>query len=441
MRAWVIAIRCRAQLSWRLPPRSSRWRRCLPELASSGATPAWRASWASVWKRSIGPISPSSLAALKAPQPGSASSAGAVALDPRLQLAVEGEDRAGEAAAAADELARDPHQHRLLAAARAGGRAGRARRCGRARPAGPPAAGRARAGASAAAAAPAAVRRRDHRGDRRAASAPAAAPRLAAGDRAAARAAPPWRPRARRSGPTCRASGRRAAAAPSASAAPAPAAHPQRCSSRSSARVSCRQSSTAHSRSPAQRRRPGEQVADRQPPSAQRRPADLVDRDRRQRLLVYVHSNHDHSDRLLQPLGATGERTDLNRGSSHAPIRSRSAVSGRRRRHNAGKSTYGATCGNRVSRRRPESASLTGRHHQAENDIEFGNVTGQGAPHRSPHRLPQRRASSNRGSSRTAAKSSSLRASSRNRGNSSTDRRRCANVSSPMVPARVAKHA
>jgi hypothetical protein len=52
-------MRWRAQLSWRLPPRSSRWRWCLPELASSGATPAWRASWASDLKRSIGPISQS----------------------------------------------------------------------------------------------------------------------------------------------------------------------------------------------------------------------------------------------------------------------------------------------------------------------------------------------------------------------------------------------
>src|SRR5438270_8431470 len=79
-RACVIAIRCKAQLSWRLPPRSSRWRRCLPELASSGATPAGRASCASEAKRSIGPISPSSLAALTAAQPGSAKSAGAVPL-------------------------------------------------------------------------------------------------------------------------------------------------------------------------------------------------------------------------------------------------------------------------------------------------------------------------------------------------------------------------
>jgi len=86
----------------------------LPELASSGATPAWRASCASVWKRSIGPISPSSFAALKAPQPGRASSAGAVAARLLLDFAFELEDRAGEAAAAADELTCDPHQHRLL---------------------------------------------------------------------------------------------------------------------------------------------------------------------------------------------------------------------------------------------------------------------------------------------------------------------------------------
>ena len=61
--------------------------------------------------------------------------------------------------------------------------------------------------------------------------------------------------------------------------------------------------------------------------------------------------------------------------------------------------------------------------------------------HKSQLRRAQRSASSNRGSSRTAAKSSSLRASSRNRGSSSTDRRRWANVSSPVSPASVAKHA
>src|SRR5579859_6842466 len=73
-------MRWRAQLSWRLPPRSRRWRLCLPELASRGATPAWRASWASDRKRSTGPISQSSLAAVRPPQPGSSSSCGAIAV-------------------------------------------------------------------------------------------------------------------------------------------------------------------------------------------------------------------------------------------------------------------------------------------------------------------------------------------------------------------------
>ena len=42
-------------------------------------------------------------------------------VDPRLQLAVEAQDRAGQAAAAADELARDPYLRRLLCAPQAAG--------------------------------------------------------------------------------------------------------------------------------------------------------------------------------------------------------------------------------------------------------------------------------------------------------------------------------
>jgi len=49
-----------------------------PELASSGATPLCRASWPSFLKRSIGPISASSFAAVTAPQPGRSKSTGAV---------------------------------------------------------------------------------------------------------------------------------------------------------------------------------------------------------------------------------------------------------------------------------------------------------------------------------------------------------------------------
>ena len=163
--------------------------------------------------------------------------------------------------------------------------------------------GRARADASAAVAERAAARRPGRRGDRPAASARAALLTRRADGRAAARAARPWRRRARRSGRTCRACGRRGAAAPSASAAPAPAARPPLSSVRSSARVSCRQSSSAHSRSPSSERRPAEQLRRRADRQLRQRAPGLVDGDRRQRLLVHVHPDHDHRDRLLQRWG------------------------------------------------------------------------------------------------------------------------------------------
>ena len=108
-------MRCRAQLIRRLPPRSSRWRWVRPELAWSGATPPWRASCASLWKRSIGPISAGSFAAVRPPQPGSSSSAGAVCAHGR-KLAVELADRAGQRAATADQVACDAHLHLWCAA-------------------------------------------------------------------------------------------------------------------------------------------------------------------------------------------------------------------------------------------------------------------------------------------------------------------------------------
>ena len=107
------------------------------------------------------------------------------------------------------------------------------------------------------------------------------------------------------------------------------------------------------------RARPGRAARRRRPrPSARRaaRPS-LVDGDRRQRLLVHVHSDHDHSDRLLQHWGrpASGQ-TSIEAAatllSGHA----------RRSREGGGDTTLAsqprATCGNRVSRRRPESQPL-----------------------------------------------------------------------------------
>src|SRR3954451_24598617 len=66
-----------AALIWRLPPRSSRWRLVLPELTGIGARPAARASFASLAKRAAPAISPTSLAAVSGPKPGSDSNWGA----------------------------------------------------------------------------------------------------------------------------------------------------------------------------------------------------------------------------------------------------------------------------------------------------------------------------------------------------------------------------
>ena len=102
-------------------------------------------------------------------------------------------------------------------------------------------------------------------------------------------------------------------------------------------------------------------------------PAGLVDRDRRHRLLVYVHSDHDHPDRLLNRWGRPASGQTSIEANSHAPIRSRSTVSGRRRRHNAGKSALGRHSGiesaaaARVCASSPDATT-------AENDIEFANV-------------------------------------------------------------------
>jgi len=70
------------------------------------------------------------------------------------------------------------------------------------------------------------------------------------------------------------------------------------------------------------------------------------------------------------PLGATGERTDLNRGESHAPIRSRSTVS-----VGGGDTTLaGQPSGDIRNVGQPppaESATAIGHRHLAEDDIEF----------------------------------------------------------------------
>jgi hypothetical protein len=76
---WMVA------LIWRLPPRSRRCRLVLPELTGIGATPAARASLASLANLLAPATSPTSLAAVKGPKPGSVSSCGAtVATSPAI---------------------------------------------------------------------------------------------------------------------------------------------------------------------------------------------------------------------------------------------------------------------------------------------------------------------------------------------------------------------
>jgi hypothetical protein len=63
----------------------------------------------------------------------------------------------------------------------------------------------------------------------------------------------------------------------------------------------------------AKRARPQQRARADRPAPVAALTAELVDGHRGQRVLVHVQANNDHDARLL-PLGATGERTDLNRG-------------------------------------------------------------------------------------------------------------------------------
>src|SRR6478672_8125882 len=112
-------MRWMAALIWRLPPRSRRCRSVGPELAGMGAMPAARASLASEAKRSAPAISPTSLAAVSGPQPGSATSWGRDRGHELCDLGFEGLDRGGQFAQPTQLVAGDPDAHRLLGARQA----------------------------------------------------------------------------------------------------------------------------------------------------------------------------------------------------------------------------------------------------------------------------------------------------------------------------------
>ena len=127
--------------------------------------------------------------------------------------------------------------------------------------------------------------------------------------------------------------------------------------------VSCRQSSSAHSRSDAS---DADQTSnsDAEPAvsSASAAPG-LVDGDRRQRLLVHVHSDHDHSDRLLQRRGrpASGQ-TSIEAAATLLSGHARRSREGGGDTTLASQPTGDAHAGiTRVSRRRPESVSRSHR--------------------------------------------------------------------------------
>ena len=90
------------------------------------------------------------------------------------------------------------------------------------------------------------------------------------------------------------------------------------------------------------------------------------------RLYVYVHSDQDHEDRLLNRWGRPrAERPQSRRKPCSYQVTLDGL--GRRRRHSTGKSALGRHSES-SQRRRPESASLAGHHDDVENDTEFRNV-------------------------------------------------------------------
>jgi hypothetical protein len=100
--------------------------------------------------------------------------------------------------------------------------------------------------------------------------------------------------------------------------------------------------------------------------------ARVVRGDRRHRLLVHVHSDHDHSSRLQAVGGDRRADRPHSRPKGHAPIRSRSTVS-----VGGGDTTLASQPSGdirNVSQPAPtESLPTIGRHHHGDNDSEFRN--------------------------------------------------------------------
>ena len=107
---WMVA------LIWRLPPRSRRWRLVLPELTGIGATPAARASLASVAKRCGAGDLADELGGGQRPEAGLGEQVRRDLGDEVGDLGFERLDRLRELADAAQLVAGDADAHRLLGA-------------------------------------------------------------------------------------------------------------------------------------------------------------------------------------------------------------------------------------------------------------------------------------------------------------------------------------
>ena len=144
-------------------------------------------------------------------------------------------------------------------------------------------------------------------------------------------------------------------------------------SCRSSQPVRCRQSSTAHSRSVS---RAAAQSSSSSLPtgiafSSSGRPASSTATAVTECLCT--SSPITIMNLASKPLGATGERTDLNRGQRPRSYQVTLDGLGRRRRHNAG---WSDLTGRHSESSQPppiESRTAIGRRYRGENDIEFGN--------------------------------------------------------------------
>ena len=306
--SWVIAIRWRATLSWRLPVRLRRWRSVLPDQTGSGAEPLWRAKAALERKRPT----PGGLADELGRRQWATADEGqerrGELRDQTRDLALEVVDRRGQRRGSGQRArGRSDRRSRVPRRDRARGRPGRRPGRGRGRPARRQ--GRARGGASAGGSGPESARRRGPRDGRPAGGPPDRGHRAL--PPAGPRARPPGRRPGRRSDRSCRVRGSSGGLRPSAWAGPGRRPRRRRSRSVDRRRERWRQSSRAHERSG---NRPAQRTSSRWPALVVRDgllgelAAGPVRRDGGVCALVRIDADDDHVLRCLLIRGDAPDR-------------------------------------------------------------------------------------------------------------------------------------